>query len=149
MFVNVLTLFNISGVWDAAQTTLKCKEEVPLLHECSCLYTNATLRTQMDELAVAYNQATFKVAAEFQALNDPQFTVVAQPGVDGLNIGKLPDPENYLSDVDCFHPSLCAHQSFALALWNNMQTPQAQKSHVLDPSHAPPYLCPTMDTFLQ
>merc|ERR1740115_596061 len=102
-----MTLFNISGVWDAAQTTLKCKLEVPALHECGCLVADASKRAAMDALAMAYNERTIKVATEFQAMNDQQFTVVVQPGVDGARFASWPSPEDYLSDVDCFHPSLC------------------------------------------
>jgi lysophospholipase L1-like esterase len=146
-FVNVMTLFNISGVWDLDQTTPKCKLEVQQLHECSCLYTNATKRQEMDDLIQVMNAITYKVAAEFQAMKDPLFTVSVQPGVQGMNIATM--PENFLSDVDCFHPSLCAHQGFSLALWNNMQQAPGNKTSELNWKNAPPFMCPTADTFVQ
>jgi len=94
-----------------------------------------------------YNAVTFSVAAEFEKLMDPEFTVVAQPGLDGIPFADwAPD---YLSPLDCFHPALCAHQGFALALWNNLNTPPATKSHTLDVKHLPPYACPTADSYLQ
>lgn len=146
-FVNVMTLFNISGVWDLAQTSTYCKTVVPTLHECSCLYKNATQRTVMDELAMEMNVRTYKVVAEIQALQDPYFTAVVQPGVDSMRIGTL--TENFLSDVDCFHPSYCAHQGFALALWNNMNTPADQKAHDIDMKNPPPYKCPGQFQYIQ
>ena len=146
-FVSVMTLFNISGVWDLAQTALYCKTAVPVLHECSCLENNSTERLVMDELAIEYNKRTFKVAEEFQALNDPEFTVVVQPAVDSFRIGDY--SQNFLSDVDCFHPSLCAHQGFAYALWNNMNSAPEDKLHTLDFDHPEPLKCPDQDSYLQ
>lgn len=146
-FVSVMTLFNISGVWDLAQTAKYCETVVPVLHECSCLESNATDRLHMDELAIEYNKRTFKVAEEFYKLNDPNFTVVVQPAVDSFRIGDY--SQNFLSDVDCFHPSLCAHQGFAYALWNNMNSAPIDKAHTLNYDQPEPLKCPTQDSFLQ
>jgi phospholipase B1 len=56
----------------------------------------------MDDLALKYNQISEKLAAEFQAMNNPNFTVVVQPGLSGINVAKF--GEDYLSALDCFHP---------------------------------------------
>ena len=50
------------------------------------------------------------------------------------------------SQLDCFHPSLIAHQNMAKALWNNMITPAAQKRDYFD--YTEPFVCPTNTTFL-
>jgi hypothetical protein len=146
-FVNVMTLFNISAVWDDAQGSLYCKKAVPYFHECNCLDSNKTRRTIMDELTQKYNAITHKVVDEFAALKDPQFTAVAQPGVDGDAFATW--GEDFLSDLDCFHPSLCTNQGFALCLWNNMFQPEGQKSRSMDPKKPLPFFCPTQDMFLQ
>ncbi len=48
--------------------------------------------------------------------------------------------------LDCFHPSLIAHQNIAKALWNNMITPTAQKRDYFD--FTEPFVCPTNTTLL-
>ena len=48
--------------------------------------------------------------------------------------------------LDCFHPSLIAHQNMAKALWNNMITPAAQKRDYFDFTEA--FVCPTNTTLL-
>lgn len=142
-FRHALHARSVSNVWDDAQGKLYCKKAVPLFHECGCLNANATDRTVMDELGLAYNVATTRVAAEIQALHDPRFTVVVQPGVDSVPFGKY--GEDFLSDLDCFRalryllpivlfdaarnrlvppssppsppdPSLCGDELFALAI---------------------------------
>jgi len=60
----------------------------------------------------------------------------------------FPDPLAYLSDLDCFHPSLCANEAFAYQMWNNMMEPAGQKS-VSPNIHDLKLKCPTADTYLQ
>lgn len=143
-FVNVVTLFHISGVWANAVRRPKCALIVPTLKECPCLQTKAD-RTKMDNLIDQMNKITVKLAADFQG--DNNFKIVVQPGLDAIEFGGW--GEHYLSDLDCFHPSLCCHQGISLALWNNMWTPPIKKSHTLHHKSPPPYICPTGDTFLQ
>lgn len=56
----------------------------------------------------------------------------------------LPPPPS--PQLDCFHPSLIAHQNMAKALWNNMLTPAAKKRSSFD--FAEPFVCPTNTTLL-
>lgn len=48
--------------------------------------------------------------------------------------------------VDCFHPSLVAHQAFAKVIWNNMLTPAAKKTSNFD--FKAPFVCPTNATLI-
>lgn len=48
--------------------------------------------------------------------------------------------------MDCFHPSLLAHEHMAKALWNNMLTPAAQKKHYFD--YTEPFVCPNTSSLL-
>ena len=51
--------------------------------------------------------------------------------------------------LDCFHPSLIAHQNMAKALWINMITPAAQKrDYKFLLYRAWPFACPTNSTIL-
>ena len=76
----------------------------------------------MDDLGVAVNQVTKDVAAKFAALDDPEFTVVVQPAVENVPLATFAkdDVEDLLSDVDCFHPSLCTDQAFAVGQISNL-----------------------------
>ena len=60
--------------------------------------------------SMQFNAISEKLAAEWAAKNNPNFTVVVQPGLSGIPIAKY--GEAYLSSLDCFHPSLCANQAF-------------------------------------
>ena len=51
-----------------------------------------------------------------------------------------------LMQLDCFHPSLIAHQHLAKALWNNMLTPAAKKKDYFDWKED--FVCPTNTTLL-
>jgi len=146
-FVSVMTLFNISNVWDDAQGDPVCVEKINLYNECGCLNSNASDRSAMDALTVQYNQRTAKVATEFQQKNDANFTVVVQPGLDGCAFGSW--GEDFLSDVDCFHPSLCTDQAMAIAIWNNMFQAPANKAHCIDVHNVPAPHCPSANEFIQ
>jgi len=149
VFVNVLTIFNISGVWEAGQTKEYCVElwKHITAGECPCLTTGkAADRLAMDVHAVMFNNISQKVAADYASRGDPEFTVVVQPGVSGFNITHF--GEHYLSDLDCFHPSLWANQAFSLAIWNNMFQPVGKKATAIDPDHIS-IICPTATSVLQ
>jgi len=148
-FVNVVTIFNISGVWTAGQQSEYCRIlwHNITTHECGCLTTGVEAdRTSMDVHGVAFNAISEQLAVEFSGLNNPNFTVVVQPGFSGLNVGEF--GEMYLSKLDCFHPSLYANQAFSYLIWNNMMTPVGQKE-VVPNIHNVSFICPNENSFLQ
>lgn len=102
----------------------------------------------MDNAAIVFNNITESLAAEFASKKNPGFTVVAQPGLTGINLMKFPDPLVYLSDLDCFHPSQCSNEAFTYQIWNNMMSPPGKKSTEPDFNNLK-VICPTEDTFLQ
>jgi len=149
VFVNLVTIFNISGVWDAGMT----KEYCVLLwdgitdHECYCLTTGVKSdRDQMDINGVKFNAISESLANEFNSQNNPNFTVVVQPGVSGFDVGYF--GEGFLSDLDCFHPNEYANMAFAISIWNNMFTRVGKKATTLDPANL--FIkCPTASSYLQ
>jgi len=147
VFVNLVGIFNISGVWDVHNTDLYCISLWSIMKkECGCLQSGkAADRQAIDNAAVAYNQRMFKVAAEFYAKRNPQFTVVVQPGLSGAYIPEFGRP--FLSNLDCFHPSLSANEAFAYQIHNNMWQPIGKKTIIPD-IKSPKWICPTADTFL-
>jgi len=148
VFVNLVTIFNVSGVWYAGENNDYCRLVWDLVkHECGCLETgNKTDLDVMDLRAVQFNAIQEKLAAEWAAKNDVNFTVVVQPGLSGIPIAKY--GEAYLSDLDCFHPSLCGNQAFTYSIWNNMMTPIGQKSTFPDVNHLA-IKCPGPNDYIQ
>jgi len=150
VFVNLITIFNISGVWWAGQTSLYCRtlwDDDITANECGCLTTGKEAdRQAMDSTGWTFNSISEQLAAEFEAHNNPNFTVVVQPGISGLPIAVF--GEDYLSALDCFHPNLEANEAFTYSIWNNMLTPQGQKLICPDIQHLK-ILCPTNETYIQ
>lgn len=147
VFVSLVEMFNISQVYDLSLKTKACVDiHRDFAVECDCIFShdaNAT-RTLVDEYVQAYNEKSRDVAAYYQSFNDPNFTVIIQPF--GRNTMLKDQPPDILSTLDCFHPSLIAHRAMAVALWNNLLTPAADKKSVLNITDTP--LCPTADTLL-
>jgi len=149
VFVNVVTLFNISGVWYAGQDYFYCEFVWKYIAktECSCMQSgNKTLLDKMDARGVTFNGISEKLAQQFANLNNPNFTVVVQPGLTGIVIQKF--GEDYLSNLDCFHPSLCANQVFSYIIWNNMFQPIGKKALFPDPNDIRLY-CPKSGDYIQ
>ena len=71
----------------------------------------------------AYNQKMRGVADRWNAKALPDFAVALQPVLFNLT---LPGME-YLSHVDCFHPSKLANEKLSIALWNHMLAPPDAK----------------------
>jgi len=150
-FVNIMTIFNISGVWYAGEQYEYCRLlwDGATNGECSCLLKyGAAERQTMDEMAVLYGQVSAKVAAEFASQNthNPNFTAVVQPGISGYNISYF--GAGFLSELDCFHPNLPANEAFTLSLWNNMMTPPPLKKTKLDLTDLN-FICPSETSIIQ
>jgi len=147
-FVQLVSLFNISGVWYAGQNDDYCRTVWWLFKkECGCVETgNKTDLDIMDLRSMQFNAIMVKLAAEFSSKNNPGFTVTVQPGLSGIPIAKY--GESYLSSLDCFHPSLCANEAFTYAVWNNMWQPVGKKSTAPDPNNLK-IICPTQSDYIQ
>ena len=139
------------GVWAVHSDKLYCDIAVPVLHECSCLENDPASLQKMDDLGVQINGVTEDVAAQFAALNDPYFTAVVQPAVQNVPLSTFPKAvvQDLLSDVDCFHPSLCTDQGIAVGVWNNLFQAPGHKNTTLDPLSPPPIYCPRPGDVLQ
>jgi len=132
--VNILPLFNFSGVYNLSLDTNYCSDfhdVVPF--ECPCAFdSDQANRNYLDSVITEYGHRVVKLTKFWNAKNLPEFNVVYQPFTRGLQIADL--PLDYLSDLDCFHPSLLAHQMIAIAGWNSLIVPFKQKSTTFDPS---------------
>eukprot|EP01114_Cavostelium_apophysatum_P004777 TRINITY_DN1513_c0_g1_i1.p1 TRINITY_DN1513_c0_g1~~TRINITY_DN1513_c0_g1_i1.p1 ORF type:complete len:355 (+),score=51.54 TRINITY_DN1513_c0_g1_i1:90-1154(+) len=144
VFVNIVDIFNISLVYTIAANSTYCTDiHRVLVIECVCAFDpfyGADNRAKMDAMSQAYNNRTAKVVSQLKKQDD--FAVVIQPQ---LRNGHIPNIE-WLSTLDCFHPSLTGHEGLAVALWNNMLTPVAKKKTFLNPEDVP--ICPDNSTKL-
>ena len=94
-------------------------------------------RSAMDLHNVLYTRVINNISAEYAAKNYSDFAVVAQPCFRDLPVFAL----EYLSGVDCFHPSHVAHAALSIGLWNNMMQAEGDKDTTLDPATAK-FVCP-------
>jgi len=147
-FVNLIQLFNLSQVYTLSLQSPTCKTiHRTLFVECDCLFqpdaNGAKTRQEMDDYVQGYNQRIIAIAKSYYG-KYPEFAAVAQ--VFGSNTNLTGMPLGMLSSLDCFHPSLFAHQHMAIALWNNMFTPYANKKTYLDLGDKP--MCLTNATLI-
>ena len=144
LYVNVMLMFNVSQVYEVSLRSKRCEEiHSDFFVECSCAFLNTSegneRRKEMDEAAVAYNQRLEKVVNEFSQNRSDEFAAVIQPAFrDGLAKNL---PTDFVSSLDCFHPSLLAHQAMAKLLWNNMLSTRAEKHSTFDFRDS--LICPT------
>jgi len=146
-FVNLILGFNISDVYYLGRKTLYCElHQRVFSFECECIFdknADAT-RKEVNVVTQLYNQRLLKIEAEYKAKNYSDFAAIVQPFLYQTNAVDF--PESFLSTFDCFHPSLVAHETFAIGLWNSMLTPLANKKTTLNFGDVP--MCPTPSTLL-
>lgn len=112
-----------------------------ILHSIACACVTSDRET-VYQSNIAYQQMAPIIAQKFASRNNPEFTVVVQPFLEHTLIQERSE----LSAADCFHPSAYSHQVAAVALWNNMITPAANKKPAWSLTDTP--LCATADTLL-
>jgi len=146
-FVNLILGFNLSEVYNLGRKSLYCEAHQRVFSfECGCIFfKNATTtRTEVDVVTQQYNQRLFKIDEYYKTQHYSDFAVVVQPFLYKANAANF--PESFLSTFDCFHPSLLAHETLAVGLWNNMLTPAALKKTDLVFGETP--ICPTAETLI-
>ena len=117
--INLMAVMNLSQTYDVSQRTPHCRIQRTLIAriECPCTTLGQWARDSMDELAAEYNKRLFRIAMDYQARDIDNFAVIYDPGMGGLNLGKHENAEMYFSPLDCFHPSLLAHEMIAKSAW--------------------------------
>lgn len=146
-FVNIVGGFNVSQAYDLSLKIPRCKNATRELYvQCDCLFEPdaGNLRELIDSRMTQFNQRAEKVATYYHRKAFDNFAVVFQPFATQTHISDL--PSSFLARLDCFHPSRPAHEAMAIALWNSMLTPAANKKTHLDMSDTP--ICPTESTLL-
>jgi len=145
VFVNLVGIFNISSVYEISLNNSYCRTMHEILFfECNCAFNwfdGAAKRKKMDNVAAAYREVMVRVAKEtpvtdsFALIYQPMLAKMVTPGIQ------------FLSSLDCFHPSREAHQDLAIGLWNTMLLPMKDKPvDFIYP--VPDITCPKNDTLI-
>ncbi|KAL1932624.1 hypothetical protein VTP01DRAFT_8302 [Rhizomucor pusillus] len=130
-FVNLVALFNVSSVYEAALGDPYCEFVLNPnhLHICSCLQGDSEQRLAADLMVAEYNMRLEKLAHNSSLLTH-DFYIAYQPGFTAFPVSKY--KQGYLSSFDCFHPNKCANKVMAMTLWNNMFSSPAEKLEPYD-----------------
>jgi len=137
VFVNLVANLDISNLYyiDSGACSL--------IHwvACGCVSSKSDLPI-VQKTGLDYQARAKTIAAKLNALNKPDFFVAVQPFL----VNTLITDRKELSAADCFHPSAPSHGIAAVALWNNMLTPSAQKKTAWSANDQP--ICATAQSFI-
>jgi len=143
LFVNLLPMFNVSGVYYLTRNVTYCKDLHTVPIECPCGFSNdIKKRTFMDSVLQAYNKRMYTIAKKWQQKHLSDFILTLQPFTANLTIPDI----SYLSTLDCFHPSLKAHEKIGTAIWNSLISPLSKKRRSFYPDD--PLYCPDANSLI-
>eukprot|EP00899_Mesostigma_viride_P022917 jgi/Mesvir1/380/Mv11275-RA.1 len=115
VFVNVLPLFELTQVLDIPATA-SCRAVWKFLQECPPLHDSDDSRARVKELRLAYNNAIDNIVRRWRKENHDDFAVVKQPFL----VGEVITSSDYVSKLDCYHPSGLANQQVVACLWTTL-----------------------------
>ena len=122
-YVNIVSLLDLSHVARVQRESVWCKLKHDVVKECGCITPKASSAqlAQVDANVHVLNQRLHQLATlhthKARANGRADLAFVAQPFLEGAGPRLTLD---FLSDLDCFHPSESAHQELAIGLWNTM-----------------------------
>jgi phospholipase B1 len=138
-FINLIPYFGLAQIYNLTKPYLNCQIIHGLFDECACMYSkNQVDRNNMDIAGAEYNKKMFELAKEWTGVYD-DFAVVVQPG----NIDFVVPSIEFVSTLDCFHPSLYTHELLGVGIWNQMMQPIAEKTYPWKLPQSP--VCPSSD----
>ena len=144
--VNMMLIFNVSQVYDVSRKSIYCKDfHTIMFEECLCTFSpiyGKKFRDTIDLYAEQYRKITKEVVDEINSNKYPNFKIIVQPTLAMTNFSKF--TVDFLSNLDCFHPSLIAHQSLAVALWNNLFLKEKKSVE-----EYPRLYCPTNNSYIE
>jgi phospholipase B1, membrane-associated len=135
--VSLYQQFNVSQVFDLTNPNPYCRKlrDVGLSLECACAFQDSKVgertRDIMDRLVSEYNTRLIKIVADYERRNYNSFKVILDPLFAGVSLKTW--TIDYISNVDCFHPSVKAHELMATGAWNNLVLPYEQKKRIVTP----------------
>jgi len=123
VYVNLMGTLDLSQIARIQRSNVECTViHKYLLEECGCIDRgNATQLKQLDANVHAMNAVLHNLSATWHAKLAAEgrgdMAVVMQGFLEGH--GREFD-RDFLSKLDCFHPSASAHQLLGVNLWNSM-----------------------------
>ena len=144
--VAITEMFKVSPIVEVSKKEKSCG----LIHfvlpeECQCAFSyfsGPQNRAIMDATVDLYNKAVREIAEFWNSKNLDGFGISVLPSL--MNADLASENSDFISSVDCFHPSQLAHEYMAIHLWNNLL--REPKERTSDFNLDEPILCPTEDS---
>jgi hypothetical protein len=143
--VNLIPMFSFGQVAQVVKKSDYCVfmwRDI-LKTECGCLQGDSTDKDhrEIDLRAHEFREVLRNLTATYnQQGPNPSFHVVWHPFTRDLTV---PD-DQFVSKLDCFHPSASANAALSVGLWNSMMGSNATN---INPSNAK-FICPNENTVL-
>jgi phospholipase B1 len=149
VYVNLVSTLDLSNVARLQRSTVWCKTEHEILHECGCIDKgNATQLKWLDINVHSFNSKLHEIAGNWytKLKNEGRTDMAVQLQAYQEGIGPTLDI-SFLNGLDCFHPSAEAHQDLAIGLWDSMLCINNRAGRCgLHFSKDLPILCPNINT---
>jgi phospholipase B1, membrane-associated len=143
LVVSLISIPHFSRLRKLEPTVGWCRSLHIFYGECSCVLQGSDQdRKVVDQSTDQFNQILRNLYGKWRNKvlqsheKSPSFAVLLHPFNEDITIPN----EKYLSTLDCFHPSAIAHENFAIALWNSLFIPFANKTNTWD--FQTPIYCP-------
>ena len=143
LLVNLVAIFDVSEVYEVGEHDPHCIDRRKISrYECECALNpskkNPQNRALMDDYAGIFRDISSRIAADYRDAEYDGFGVALHKF--GFRTNFTEWPEDFVSPLDCFHPSIYAHRTLAVALWNSMLTPLEERKETFDLNSEP--ICP-------
>ncbi|KAI8585413.1 hypothetical protein BDZ88DRAFT_22688 [Geranomyces variabilis] len=148
MIIHISTMFKVSEIYGITKQKPYCAtlRDIGGFVECPCAFAGKDTalggywRGKMDAAADAWNVRIMQIARDYVGKYE-DFAVIADPGTGGTPIHSF--GIEFISNVDCFHPSAHGHALLARGTWNNLFHAQKDKVTAYQITDALPLYCPT------
>jgi phospholipase B1 len=119
--------------------------------ECGCIFQSDDAgRQKLDVANAQFNLALRDIQGSWKekVMNgttgtSQQFAVILHPYNEDSDIPS----SDFLSGLDCFHPSQLGHENFAIATWNSLFVPFSEKTTKWD--FKPQLFCPGLEDYIR
>ncbi|EPB86320.1 hypothetical protein HMPREF1544_06859 [Mucor circinelloides 1006PhL] len=116
VFVNLIGMFRFSVINQLAEANPQYCVNRDIIKPCACFLQNKM--EHMDNLMEEFNARLIAIAKKYAPRPGSTFGVTYTP----FPIDFKTFPINAFSNIDCFHPSVIAHQWMAKSIWNQLFT---------------------------
>lgn len=121
IIVSMLSIPNFTNLKELEKNSVNCELLHIFVTECKCIFTGSDEDVQqVSEATKNYNS----IIKDVYFSKKPAYpTLLLHP----FNEETIVPSEEYVSTLDCFHPSLISHENFAIATWNSLFLPFSKK----------------------